>query len=70
MCISYRPDLSLSFIETELAFDDRKHLTKFLQDHQAWFPNFDKDTLDVKRALPPMVASSEKYKKVDIKGQI
>lgn len=70
MQCSHRPDLSLSFIETELAFDDRKQLIKFLQDHEAWFPVPNKDALDVKKALSPLVASLEKYKKVDIKGQI
>lgn len=68
--------LSLTFIQDELAFDDMPHLTTFLTTHRAAFyqnPNAsDNDKiLDCKAAQSSLAQSyEEKYRKATIRGAI
>ncbi|ORE09820.1 hypothetical protein BCV72DRAFT_247976 [Rhizopus microsporus var. microsporus] len=71
LCKAYRPDLSLDFIQNELAFESREELIKFLKEQNALFLKANNsDFLDVKSALGSLTESVKKYKKIDIKGQV
>ncbi|ORZ25162.1 SAC3/GANP/Nin1/mts3/eIF-3 p25 family-domain-containing protein [Absidia repens] len=71
LCKSYRPNLSLDFIEKELAFENRQTFAKFLQE-QARMPSsqLTSNVLDTKLATVGLTDSLKKYKKIDIKGQL
>ncbi|RCH79260.1 hypothetical protein CU097_000215, partial [Rhizopus azygosporus] len=71
LCKAYRPDLSLEFIQNELAFESREELIKFLKEQNALFLKANNsDFLDVKSAHSSLTESVKKYKKIDIKGQV
>ena len=72
---SYRT-IPLSFLQSELAFEDVGTARRFVEEHSCAFflnpnaPDSDK-TLDCKPAAPQLAqAFEEKYRKVGIKGAI
>ncbi|KAI9308733.1 SAC3/GANP/Nin1/mts3/eIF-3 p25 family-domain-containing protein [Cunninghamella echinulata] len=70
LCKSYRPNLSLEFIQNELAFDSLPALLKFLQSLANVVPEPGMIYLDTKIAIVGLLNSLKKYKKIDIKGQL
>ncbi|OAD72858.1 hypothetical protein PHYBLDRAFT_113116 [Phycomyces blakesleeanus NRRL 1555(-)] len=70
LCKACRPDLPLSFIQTELAFEDHEQLIKFLMSQNAHHLRPDPNLLDTKAACLVLLESAKRYKKIDIKGQM
>ncbi|CAH1762568.1 8603_t:CDS:10 [Entrophospora sp. SA101] len=70
LCKSFRPNLDLEFIRSELAFENKEQCIKFLSDHNASQYIISNSTLETKGAQKPIEEYSKKFEKVDIKGQI
>lgn len=74
ICRSYRPDVALDFITSELAFADREDCVEFLKGYQVRnhiFKTGEVEKLATKEAfLKIETARQSAYKKVDINGQI
>lgn len=66
----FRPSLELEFIRSELAFSDLDECIQFLTEHDAQGFILADKTFDTKNAQKVIDASSKKFEKVDIKGQI
>ncbi|KAI8099329.1 SAC3/GANP/Nin1/mts3/eIF-3 p25 family-domain-containing protein [Halteromyces radiatus] len=71
LCKAYRPNLALSFIMKELAFENSSQMEKFIKE-EALIPaaQLTSGFLDTKLATAGLTESMKKYKKIDIKGQL
>ncbi|CAG8478405.1 13132_t:CDS:10 [Cetraspora pellucida] len=70
LCKAFRPTLEMEFIRTELAFNDMEECYQFLSEHNSSDYILADNTLDTKNAQKSIEASSKKFEKIDIKGQI
>ncbi|KAI8377999.1 SAC3/GANP/Nin1/mts3/eIF-3 p25 family-domain-containing protein [Radiomyces spectabilis] len=70
LCKGCRPNLSLEFVQQELAFDTREDLTKFLKHQSMQDTLTDTGMLSTKEGFQRLNESIKKYKKIDIKGQL
>ncbi|CAG8628334.1 3226_t:CDS:2, partial [Racocetra persica] len=70
LCKAFRPTLEMEFIRTELAFNDMEECYQFLSEHNSSDYILADNTLDTKSAQKSIEASSKKFEKIDIKGQI
>ncbi|CAJ0765440.1 24453_t:CDS:10 [Entrophospora sp. SA101] len=63
LCKSFRPNLDLEFIRSELAFENIEECIKFLSDHNASQYIISNSTLETKGAQKPIDACSKKFEK-------
>lgn len=81
MCRAYRPSVSLAFVARELAFeqedDCRSFIEQLLEDyieddssHTLYVNESEGQELDCKLIYPLLASATQKFDKVDIKGQI
>ncbi|RCI01877.1 hypothetical protein CU098_002141, partial [Rhizopus stolonifer] len=69
LCKACRPDIPVSFLQTELGFEDRESAIKFFMDQKV-LKDQDASSLDARAAMLELMESMKKYKKIDIKGQL
>ncbi|KAI7866152.1 SAC3/GANP/Nin1/mts3/eIF-3 p25 family-domain-containing protein [Spinellus fusiger] len=71
LCKACRPDITLSFVQMELAFENLGQLSKFLVSQKAHYLKAENSgLLDTKAACQALLESAKVYKKIDIKGQM
>ncbi|KAI8074768.1 SAC3/GANP/Nin1/mts3/eIF-3 p25 family-domain-containing protein [Gongronella butleri] len=69
LCKAYMT-MSLATIVQELEFDDIGACKRFLKSHQVTKKLFKNNTLQTKLALPILTNALQRYKRVDIRGQL